>query len=50
LIQRWRRRSLRREIVLVSTGIADTATEAAVRVDEGTAIHDAKRARIVVYG
>jgi hypothetical protein len=47
LIQRWQRRSLRREIVLVSTGIAETATEAGVCVDE--AIHDAERAGIVVY-
>jgi hypothetical protein len=49
LIQRWQKRSLRREIVLVITGIGDTVTESAVCVDEGTAIHDAERAGVVVY-
>jgi hypothetical protein len=49
LIQRWQKRSLRREILLVSTGTGDSATEAAVCVDEGTAIHDAERGGIVVY-
>ena len=49
LIQRWQWRTVRREIILVSTGIGDTTTEAAVCADEGTTIHDAERAGIVVY-
>jgi hypothetical protein len=49
LIQHWPGKSLRREIVLVSTGIDDSATAGAVCVTAETAIHDAERAGVVVY-
>jgi hypothetical protein len=49
LIQRWERKSLGREIVLVSTGIDETASEGAVCVNAETAIQDAERAGVIVY-
>lgn len=49
LIQRWPKNSLRREIVMVSAGIDDSATEGAVCANAETAIHDAERAGIVVF-
>jgi hypothetical protein len=49
LIGNWQTKSLRREVVLVSAGIDDTATGAAVCVNAETVIHDAERAGVVVY-
>lgn len=49
LIGNWQTKSLRREIVLVSAGIDDTATGAPVCVNAETVIHDAERAGVVVY-
>ena len=54
LMQRWPqesgpKKSLRREILMVSTGIDDSANEAAVCVTAETAIRDAERAGIVLY-
>jgi hypothetical protein len=54
LIQRWPqksgpKKSMRREILMVSTGIDDSANEAAVCVTAETAIRDAERAGIVLY-
>jgi hypothetical protein len=49
LIERWPKKTLRREIVLVSTGIDDSATEGAVCVNAEMAIHDAERAGVTVY-
>jgi hypothetical protein len=49
LIGNWQTKSLRREIVLVSAGIDDTATGAPVCVNAETVIHDAERAAVVVY-
>jgi hypothetical protein len=48
LIDGWKNKSLRREIVLVSTGIDDTST-GAVCVNAETTIRDAERAGVVVY-
>jgi len=49
LIARWPKKTLRREIVLVSTGIDDSAIEGAVCVNADMAIHDAERAGVTVY-
>lgn len=49
LIQRWERKSLGREIVLVSTGIDDSVAEGAVCVNAETAIQDAERAGVAIY-
>lgn len=54
LMQRWPqesgpKKSLRREILMVSTGIDDSANEAAVCVTAETAIRDAERAGVVLY-
>jgi hypothetical protein len=59
LMQRWPensgpqksglQQSLRREILMVGTGIDDSANEAAVCVTAETAIRDAERAGIVLY-
>jgi len=49
LIRHWQRRSLRRDIVMVSPGIKDSATAGAVCVNVETAIADAERAGIAVY-
>jgi hypothetical protein len=49
LIQGWSKKSQRREIVMVSTGIDDSATEGAVCVNAEMAIHDAERAGILIY-
>jgi len=49
LMQRWPQKSLRREILMISTGIDDSANEAAVCVTAETAIRDAERAGIVLY-
>ena len=49
LIGNWRTQSLRREIILVSAGIDDTAAGAPVCVNAETVIHDAERAGVVVY-
>ena len=49
LIARWPKNTLRREIVLVSTGIDDAAVEGAVCVNAEMAIHDAERAGVTVY-
>jgi len=49
LIARWPSKTLRREIVLVSTGIDDSAAEGAVCVNAEKAIHDAERAGVTIY-
>jgi hypothetical protein len=49
LIGNWQTKSLRREIVLVSAGIDDTATGEPVCVNAKTVIHDAEREGVVVY-
>jgi hypothetical protein len=49
LIGQWQKRSLRREIILVSTGIDDSSTEGAVCVNAETTIHDAERAGVQIY-
>jgi hypothetical protein len=49
LIRHWPRRSLRRDIVMVSPGIKDSATAGAVCVNVETAITDAERVGIAVY-
>jgi len=48
LIGGWERKSARREIVLVSTGIDDSAS-GPVCVNAETAISDAERAAVVIY-
>jgi len=49
LIGGWQTKSLRREIVMVSAGIDDSAAGAPVCVNAETATHDAERAGVVVY-
>jgi hypothetical protein len=49
LIGGWQKGPARREIVLVSTGIDDTASESAVCVNAEKAIQDAERAGVVIY-
>lgn len=49
LIQQWPQRVPRREIVLVSTGIDESAAQGAVCVNAETAIHDAERAGVIIY-
>jgi hypothetical protein len=49
LIGRWPQKTLRREIILVSSGIDDFATEGAACVSAETAISHADRAGIVIY-
>jgi hypothetical protein len=49
LIAGWTKKTLRREIVLVSTGIDDSAAEGAVCVNAEKAIHDAERTGVAVY-
>ncbi len=54
LIQRWPQKSgteksLRREVLMVSPGIDDTASDSAVCANAETAIRDAEHAGIVVY-
>ena len=49
LIGNWQTKSLRREVVMVTTGIDDTATGGPVCVNAETATHDAERAGVVVY-
>jgi len=49
LIQRWEKKSLSRAIVLVSTGIDQSASEGVVCVNAETAIRDAERAGVIVY-
>lgn len=49
LIQGWPKKSARREIVMVSTGIDDWALGGAVCINAETAIRDAERAGVVVY-
>lgn len=49
LIQQWEKKSLRREIILVSSGIDDSASEDGVCVSADMAIRDAERAGVIVY-
>ena len=49
LIDGWKTKSLRREVILVSTGIDDSAT-GVVCENADTTIQDAERAGVVVYG
>jgi hypothetical protein len=49
LMERWPQKSLRREIVLVSTGVDDSAVDGALCVNAETAIHDAERAGVQIY-
>jgi hypothetical protein len=49
LIGIWPKKTLRREIILVSSGIDESATDGPVSVSAETAINDADRAGIVVY-
>ncbi len=49
LIGNWQTKSLRREVVIVTTGIDDTATGGAVCVNAETATQDAERAGVIVY-
>jgi hypothetical protein len=49
LIRHWQKRSLRRDIVMVSAGIDDSVTAGAVCVEVETAIADAERAGIAIY-
>jgi hypothetical protein len=49
LISQWPRKSVRREIVLVSAGIDDSASEGAVCVNAEMAIQDAERAGVQVF-
>jgi len=49
LIQGWKTKSLRREVVIVTAGVDESATGGAVCVDAETATHDAERAGVVVY-
>jgi len=49
LIGGWQTKSLRRELILVSTGIDDSAAEGAICVNAETAIRDAERAGVVIY-
>jgi len=49
LIEQWQKKSVRREIVMVTTGMDDSASGAAICDNAETAIHDAERAGVVVY-
>jgi hypothetical protein len=49
LIGLWPQKTLRREIILVSSGIDDSTTEGAAFVRAETVIDDADRAGIVIY-
>lgn len=49
LMQRWPGKSLRHAVVMVSTGLDDTATEGVVCVNAQTAIHDAERSGTIVF-
>jgi len=49
LIERWSKKSVRREIVLVSSGVDDSAVEGAVCANAETAIRDAERARVQIF-
>jgi hypothetical protein len=49
LMERWQKKSLRREVILVSTGIDDSAAPGAVCVNAETTIRDAQRAGIEIY-
>lgn len=49
LIGGWQTQALRREIVVVSAGIDETATEGVVCVNAETAIQDAERGGVVLF-
>ncbi len=49
LIRHWEKKSLRREIVLVSAALDESAKEGAMCVDAETAIQDAERGGVIVY-
>jgi hypothetical protein len=50
LIDGWKKQTLRREVVLISTGIDETATDGAICVNAETTIRDAERAGIQIFG
>jgi hypothetical protein len=50
LIERWNKKTLRRAIILVSTGMDETATETAICTNADTTIEDAERAGVQIYG
>ncbi|HWE51546.1 MAG TPA: hypothetical protein VG273_17260 [Bryobacteraceae bacterium] len=49
LMGRWPKKSMRHEVILVSTGFDDTATEPGDCVNAQVAIHDAERTNTIVY-
>jgi hypothetical protein len=49
LIRGWQTKSLRREVVMVTSGIDDSATGGPLCVNAETATHDAERSGVVVY-
>ena len=49
LIQGWQTKSLRREVVMVTSGIDDSATGGLVCANAETATRDAERAGVMVY-
>ena len=50
LMAQWKQPTLRREIILVSTGIDDTATDGAVCANAETTIRDAERSGVQIFG
>ena len=49
LIQRWETKAVRREIVLVSSGVDETAAGGGACVNAEMAIHDAERAGVMIF-
>ena len=49
LIAHWPKKTARREIVIVTSGLDDSAGQSVVCANAETAIHDAERAGVVVY-